>query len=443
MSQRVFLKRTIGLIPLVGIEVGQSIGAGIFALTGLAFSYTGASLFLAFLAASVPVVISMTVLAMLGSAYPISGGTYVYGSRFFSKGAAFLGIWGYLFGALLGMFPLYAITGAKFLIIIFPSLPLIPTAFVLLLIFYITNLFGVKIVMWVQVILVGTMLCALAVFITEGASGIDPGNFTSLFPGKLSGFLTASALLTFTLLGANSAVELGDEIKNPGRNIPLSFLISLPLVIIIYILIAIVITGNIPFSELNDSSLSGLASGFIGGFPFYFFILGGGFLAVSTTLNATYLWGTKSLIVISEDGYFPEKLARVNKRFGTPHFLLTFIFLISTVSLFIGGTRIETFAVFASIGGILIFFPVMGAALRLRSKAPEIYQKATFKLKGIWYYISPITGIVLSIVIILILLVDLASQDEGFIFLGVFLMWMISGSWYIYFKSKNLNTDKN
>ncbi|MCK4540755.1 MAG: amino acid permease [Spirochaetales bacterium] len=427
---RTHLKRSIGLLPLVGIEIGQSIGAGIFALAGLALVYTGPSLFLAFIAASVPVVISLAVLAMLGSAHPTTGGTYVYGSRYFSRSASFLGVWGYILGALLGMFPLYAHTGARFLQAVFPSLPLIPTAFILLVVFYVTNLFGVKLAMGVQAVLVAVMMTAIFVFLGIGSVTIDTSNFLPLFPNHLSGFLVATALLTFTLLGANSAVELGDEIIDPGKNIPRSFLISLPIVIILYVFIALVMSGNISYRDVSDSSLSVLAARFLEGFPLYFFILGGGFIAIVTTLNATYLWGTKSLIIIAEDGFFPKGIAAVNRRFGTPHWLLTLVFAISACSLFLSGSRIEIFAIFASIGGILIFLPVMGAALRFRKVAPEKYDNAYFKLKGIWYWVAPITGIVLSTVIILILLVDLFSQHFGWAYLLFFLFWMVCGVVY-------------
>ena len=90
------LKRNISLVHLVGIEIGQSIGAGIFALTGLGLARTGPSLPLAFLAAAVPVGLSMPVLAMLGSGHPISGDTYFYAARFFSPVASFTGVWAYL-----------------------------------------------------------------------------------------------------------------------------------------------------------------------------------------------------------------------------------------------------------------------------------------------------------------------------------------------------------
>ncbi|MBN1836932.1 MAG: amino acid permease [Spirochaetales bacterium] len=430
MSERANLKRTISLVHLVGIEVGQSIGAGIFALTGIALAMTGPSLPLAFLAAAVPVAMAMAVLAMLASAVPISGGTYYYGSRFFSPVASFTGVWGYVLGAVLGMFPLYALTGATFLQAVLPGLPKIPVALALLAVFYLTNLLGARIAMWIQAIMVGLLLVALGIFSGFGLPQVRMENFRPLFTGGLGGFVVAASILTFTILGANAAVELGDEIIEPRRNIPRSFLISIPLVTVIYVIIAVVAAGVAPWSSWQDSSLAAVAGRFLQGPAFVYFILGGGFLAVVTTLNATYLWGTKSLIVITEDGLFPKGLARVSPRLGTPHWFLTIIFLISGAALLLAGERVETFAVFASLGGIIIFIPVMGAALRLKKHHPELYRQTALPLRGGLYYLAPIVGLLLCLVVIAILLVDLGSHAGGFVFLGIFVVWVAAGAVY-------------
>ncbi|TVR63760.1 MAG: amino acid permease, partial [Spirochaetaceae bacterium] len=409
MSERQNLKRTISLGHLVGIEVGQSIGAGIFALTGIALAMTGPSLPIAFVAAAVPVALAMVVLAMLASAVPISGGTYYYGSRFFSPVAAFTGVWAYVLGAVLGMFPLYALTGTRFLEAMVPGLPRIPVAIALLAVFYLTNLLGARIAIWIQAILVGLLLLALVMFSGLGLPHVAIENFTPLFPGGIGGFAVAASILTFTVLGANAAVELGDEIIDPRKNIPKSFLISIPLVTVFYVVIGIVAAGVTEWSPDVDTTLVVVAGRFLSGPAFAFFVLGGGFLAVITTLNATYLWGTKSLIVITEDGLFPAAIAKVGARFGTPHRLLTIIFLISSLALIVAGERVETFAVFASLGGIIILVPVMGAALRIKKSHPELYRLTTVPLRGSLYYIAPIAGLVLCLVIVAILLVDLSS----------------------------------
>jgi basic amino acid/polyamine antiporter, APA family len=436
MSEREKLKRTITLGHLVGIEVGQSIGAGIFALTGIALALTGPSLPLAFLAAAVPVGLAMAVLAMLASAVPVSGGTYYYGSRFFSPTAAFTGVWAYILGAVLGMFPLYALTGARYLQALFPALPVIPTALFLLAFFYLTNLFGARIAMWVQAVLVGILLAALVLFVVMGIPEVRAVHFSPLFPGGVSGFVVASCILTFTVLGANAAVELGDEIIDPARNIPRSFLISIPLVILFYMLIGIVAAGAAPRDPEGERGLMAIAALFLSGPAYGFFIVGGGFLAVITTLNATYLWGTKSLLVIAEDGLFPAALGKVDRRFGTPVRFLTLIFLISCAALLAAGERIETFAAFASLGGIIILVPVMGAALKIRKSHPELYRLSRVPLKGFWYYIAPWAGLVLCLVVVLILLVDLGSHRDGFVFLALFLLWTTGGAIYARYRRK-------
>ena len=429
-SERGNLKRTISLVQLVGIEIGQTIGAGVFALTGIAIAETGPSLFLAFLAAAVPVTIALLVIGMLGSAYPVSGGTYIYGARFFNQTASFTGVWGYILGAILGLFPLFALTGATFLRALFPELPVMPVALALLAFFYVTNLFGARIATWVQAVLVVILFSALFLFIGAGLPQIELANLRPLFPGGAGGFAVASAILTFTILGSNAAVELGDEIIRPERNIPRSCLISIPIVTVIYIVMAIVATGIVPYAPGADSALSAIAGRFLSGFSFGYFIVAGGVLAVVTTLNATYLWGTKSLLMIAEDGLFPMGLARVNKRFGTPHWFLTLIFIGSAAALLIAGERVETLAVFASIGGIIIFIPVMGAALRLKHVRPDLYERSELKLKGFAYVAAPVVGLVLSVVIIAILLVDLSTHEDGMVFLAFFGIWIAVGAAY-------------
>jgi len=432
------LRRTITLVPLIGIEVGQSIGAGIFALTGLAFARTGPSLPLAFVAAAVLVSLAMAVLAMIGSGNPVSGGTYYYGSRYFSPVASFTGVWAYLLGAVLGMFPLFALTGARFLQRVVPALPLLPTALALLVVFYVTHLFGVKLAMWVQAAMVGVLFLALAVFIGAGLPRVDAASFRPLFTGGIGGFAVASAILTFTVLGSNAAVELGDEIVDPARAIPRSFLVSIPVVTAIYVAIAVVVAGAGRWTGAADEALTGVAASILARPLFLCFLFGGGFLAVVTTLNATYLWGTKSLLVIAGDGLLPRRLAAVRRRFGTPHWLLTVIAALSCLSLWIAGDRVETFAIFANLGGIIIFVPVMIAALRLRRHFPDVYQRSRVRLRGAMYWIAPIGGLVLCLLVVAILFVDLFSREDAWLFLGIFVGWMALGAGWAWARHRHL-----
>ena len=274
--------------------------------------------------------------------------------------------------------------------------------------------------MWVQAVMVAVLLVALFVFVGGGLPRIEAAHFSPLFPGGVGGFAVASACSPSPCWAPTRRWSWATRSSTRGERSP-SFLISIPVVTVIYVAIGLVAAGIGPWTGAADESLTGVAATFLSR-PYLFFLLGGGFLAVVTTLNATYLWGTKSLLLVVEDGLLPRGLAAVNRRFGTPHWMLTFIFVLSASVP--GGSRVETFAIFASLGGIIIFIPVMGAALRLRRRFPEVYQRSTVRLRGAMYWIAPIGGLLLCLLVIGILFVDLFSRDGAWLFLGVFVGWI-------------------
>ena len=434
------LKRVLTLPAVVAVAVGMTIGAGIFVLSGIALSFTGPSLPLAFLLSVFPVIFLMLLLAMLGSTLPTTGGNYKYGSRLFSPRISFLGIWGYMGGTLIGAFPLWALSGARYLQAVI-DLPVVPVAVAILTILFLINMIGISLAAGIQAFFVMLLISTLIYFGISGLPAIDSANFQPLFPEGGYGFLVAVCLLTFTHLGANAIVELGGEIRNPGRVIPRAFLISISLVTFLYIVVAVVAAGVLPWTETAGETLTVTARVFMSEGGFYFFVICGGFLAVVTTLNAGFMWGTKSLLVMAADGIFPSGLAKISKRFNTPQRLLVIIYLIAVGAVILwGDDYLEAFAALGSIGGIIIFIPVLGAALRLPKKAPEAYKASTFKLKGPVLYLAVIIGGILSLIVIAILFIDLWSMEMGSNFSYLFLIWLFLG--FIYFELRNRKLKK-
>lgn len=421
------LKRVLGLWEVVAIAIGQTIGAGIFVMTGMATGHTGPSVPLAYLLAAIPVIFMMLPLAMLGSALPTTGGNYKYASRLFSPRAAFLGVWGFMGGTLVGAFPLWALSGARYLQAVF-ELPAVPTAVAIMTILLVVNLFGITAAAVLQAIFVIILLLSLLLFGLVGFPHIDPANFTPFLPHGAYGLLIATCLLTFTHLGANAIIELGGEIKRPGRVIPRAFMISIPTVALLYLLVAITAAGVLPWTATAGEPLTVAAAAFMNKPMFNFFVFGGGMLAIITTLNAGFMWGTKSLLVMAADGLFPRGLTAVNRRFGTPHWFLLLIYVITCGSIIIfGEDYLEAFSALGSIGGMIIFLPVMGAAILLPRRAPEAYADSPFKLKGFWLYSVPILGMILTVLAIGMLLVDLWSKPIGVIFCYLFVVWLVIG----------------
>jgi APA family basic amino acid/polyamine antiporter len=106
------LKKSLGLLDTVSIEVGAIIGAGIFALTGMAIARCGPAVPFAFLIAAIPMVLALLPIGMLASVLPTVGGSFRYPSRILSPFWGFIGVWGIMMGIMLGGMPMYALNFA-------------------------------------------------------------------------------------------------------------------------------------------------------------------------------------------------------------------------------------------------------------------------------------------------------------------------------------------
>lgn len=423
------LKRELGLLDTVSIEVGAIIGAGIFALTGIAIGICGAAVPIAFVVAALPMIFAVLPIGMLASALPTVGGSFRYPSRIFSPLGGFLGVWGIMMGILLGGLPLYAYTFADYLVVLFPSLPRVGIAVVALAFFFLVNLVGIKAASKVQVAMFVILMLALLTYVFGGLPNIELSNLTPMFHGDIMGVAIASALLFFAYMGANYIIDLGAEINNAERTIPLSFAISIPIVVVLYTLIGLVSVGVVPCAVSANQPLSLSAGKFLVGPLATFFIVGGGLLAMATTLNATFMFGARYILVFADDEIIPKPLAAVSKKFGTPYWGLLFMFLVSLAALPLGTNSLEIFGITASIGSIVLLIPILIAAFLLPRRLPDAYNRAPFKLKGFWLWLLPVLAILFGIFFIA------ALGMESPLGLGLFVVWM--GVGVIYYTVRN------
>ena len=205
-----------------------------------------------------------------------------------------------------GFFPLYAVTLVEYLKHFFPGINVPLFSALVLTFFYVVNIFGVRFAAQVQGVMVLVMIGALIMYAALGIPHIDVSNFSVIAPMGTLSIVSAAALLTFPYMGANAIIELGGEIKKPERTIPISFLISIPLVAVIYIAMSLVAVGVTGWEACANKSLIESAKAFLSSPSLNFFIIGGAILAIATTLNATFMWGTKSLMIVGKDGLLPR-----------------------------------------------------------------------------------------------------------------------------------------
>ena len=163
------------------------------------------------------------------------------------------------------------------------------------------------------------------------------------------------------------------------------------------------------------------------------YVTGGAVMALTTTLNALFIVGTKSLLVIVDDRLLPGWLGRLNARFGTPHILLTIIWIFSIVGVG-SGLSLKTLASYAALGALMILIPVQIAAIRLPGLHPQRYRRAHFKLTGIWLWFCPLVGILMVVFFSVLILYDLKSPLK----IGGFLVFAILGGLYYLLRKKYL-----
>lgn len=373
------LKKVLGFWDLMGIGIGQIIGSGIMVLTGITIALTGAGTPFAFLLAAVLVICPNMVLAVLGSAVPATGGMYTYVRDYIGKKTGFFYLALLVAGQL--VLAMFAITFATYAGDLIPGVNQTVVAFLILTLCYVMNVLGVEMAAKLQNILVIVLVAAMALFVVFGMPKVDWSAFSGMdkiMPNGFISFLTGASLLTFATGGAEFLSELGGEMKNPGRDLPRAMIGSTAMVAVIYAFIGIVAAGVLPIDEVAGQSLSLVAKEIFPKPLYIFFIVGGGMFAVASTLNATFTWCTKGLLIAAEEGWLPKKAAYISKR-GTPVVLLTVFYIVGAIPI-LTGLDIEVISRLGNgLSLIYVLFPIATGYL-IHKKNPKAMQETTFKM---------------------------------------------------------------
>ena len=164
--------------------------------------------------------------------------------------------------------------------------------------------------------------------------------------------------------------------KNPREDLPKAIIYSTAVAAIFFALVSIVAVGILPVEQTAGKPLSEVAKAILPPTVYVAFIVGAGLFALATSINSTFSWATKSLLIACDDGWLPSRLASVNKRFNTPHILLTVILIFGLVPILAG----KDLRYIIMLGGGLVFIydliPLI-AAFRFAKKLPDIFANAS------------------------------------------------------------------
>ena len=434
------LAKDLGLVSAMTIGIGTMIGAGIFVLPGVAANAAGPIVVVSFVIGGLIAMVNALSVSELGTAMPKAGGGYVYINK--SLGPMFGSIAG--MGDWMGLAfasAFYCIGFGQYLAVFIP-LPEIgflnPIQMGALLagaIFVGVNYIGAKETGGIQTVIVFILLSILTAFAVAGFFAFDYATLVGedgLTPYGNGAILPATALVFVSFLGYAKIATVAEELKNPGRNLPIAIIGSVAIVTVIYAILVTTMLGVIPWPELSQDAPVAQAAevafpvsvGPIGGVATAAaaVMTVGALLATASSANASILASARINFAMGRDKIVTNWLNEIHPNYATPYrsILVTGgLILVFIASL---GRDIAVLAKAASVLHLIVY-ALMNVALIVFREAdvPEYDPDFTVPL----YPITPILGAVLSLSLV-------AFMDQQEIALsGAFVLGAVL--WYIFY----------
>lgn len=378
----------LGFTELWALGIGQVIGAGVITLIGPAIGLTGYSVWLAYFVAiclgaitNLPIIIFSSVTKYSGGDYSIItmlggqkvGGMYIVGFSLQTLGMS-------LFATALGMYVTSMLPSLNGKLIGIFSLTL----------FYVINLMGVASMAKVQKLMSAILIASLLMFIIVGATKADFGHSfnpfdNDFFLGGSEGFWSAVMLLVYSCQGYKYNVNYGGQTKNATRNMPLSMLAVVPVLMVVYCGAALIASAVLPLQTVIGQPLTLVAKEALPTVLFYSFMFGGPIIALVTTMNSSYGAMVGPFVKAAKDGWFPEKLAATNKRDGA-YIILTIEFIVGLVPVLLGFSVkqiVNNMMLITSVYNFLLFYSLV----QVPKKMPVKWANATMHTSNGVYYV--------------------------------------------------------
>jgi APA family basic amino acid/polyamine antiporter len=429
------LKRTLGPFNLVALGIGAVIGAGIFVLTGQAAAlHAGPAVPLSMGLVGVACAFAALCYAEMASAVPIAGSayTYVYATMGelvawivgwdlvleYAAGAAGVGVgWSGHLVSLLGLFgvqlpevltisPTAWCTTAQVGTMAAPGCAHaglnFTGAFINLPAVFIVALMSTVLVIGIResarvnnaIVVLKVAIVLLVVIV--GLSHITPSNWKPFIPPNTgewgtfgwSGVLRGAGLVFFAYIGFDAVSTTAQEARNPQKDMPIGILGSLAICTLLYMMVSAVLTGMVPYTELNVAAPMAYALQSIGA-PWGLRVAldVGAVLGLGSVILVMLLGQSRVFFSMSRDGLLGPWAGKVHPRFRTPY--LSTIYTGIAVSLATGLLPLQLLGQLVNIGTLLAFVLVCGGVWILRTKRPDLDRP----FRTPWVPFVPIMGI--------------------------------------------------
>lgn len=376
----------LGLGDLVALAAGQVIGAGVVTLVGQAIGLTGRSAWVAYATAVILGFVIIIPYMLLSSMIRVKGGNYSFVSSVL--GEQWGGVYGMAFSMNIFACGMFGLAFASYFDSLVPGLNQRLVAVVIITVFYLANIIGVNFMAKVQGFMSIALFLGLGLYIVMGFTKLRPGTFAfgsaEFFTNGFSGFIAAVMILVFSCTGHSFVVSYSRDAKNARRDIPLAMIIATGIILVLYTSVALVTGGVLPIEEAAGKPLTVVAREIMGGPLSIVFVIGGPLMALATTLNSSFGAFSRPILQMARDGWFPKKLASVNKQ-EAPYLVLTVLYLMSVVPV-AAGLSIPMITGNAVLISRISDIVALIAILLLPNKLPDAWENRYLKMSKSAHY---------------------------------------------------------
>jgi APA family basic amino acid/polyamine antiporter len=387
------LKKNLTAFDLAALGIGSVVGTGIFVATGEGAHLAGPGVLLSFIIAAVTCGFCALTYSELACMFPVAGSTYSYSYVAFGEVIAWIIGWDLMLeylvsasavasgwsGIFIGLLESIGVHLPKAL-----AVPLLaggiidlPAVIITLLITWILFI-GIRESAKINNIIVLVKVAVILLFIFLGIKHINMANLKPMMPYGWKGVMAGAAIIFFAYIGFDAVSTAAEETKNPKRDVPRGLMLCLGVVIVLYVAVAFVLTGIVPFKEIVvDNALPGaLASIGIrwGGA----LVATGAIIGMISTLLVTLYGQIRIFMVMARDGLLPAAFAKIHPKHKTPH-ICTWITGVVT-ALIAGLFPLPMIINLCNIGTLFAFILVSAGVILLRKTQPDVERK--FKTPG-------------------------------------------------------------
>lgn len=456
------LKKGLTALDLTVFGIGVVIGAGIFTLTGkVASEYAGPGVVFSFLLAAICCALAALCYAEFASTVPVAGSAYTFSYATLGEMVAWIIGWDLILELMLGAsvvaqgWSTYLVTFLGEIGITWPSSvgPIDSAEFewghfnlaAVLLVVILTTLIavGIKESLRVNLVLVAIKLFIVLFVIFAGLFYVSGANYDPFIPPAADpieasgytqplmqvifgiepqtfgvlGIISAASVVFFAYIGFDVVATTAEEANNPQKDLPKGILGSLAICTVLYMAVALVITGMVPYDEIDPDAALATAFTSVGKDGFATMIAAGAVAGLTTVVMTLMIGAVRVLFAMSRDGLLPVAFAHTNPKTGTPvRITLTIGAMVAVIA---GFTPIDKLEEMVNIGTLTAFLLVSLAVPILRRTRPDL--ERPFKVPFSPYL--PILAALVCFYLMLNLTVETWLR---------FLVWMVIG-FAIYF----------